>query len=428
MYLLTILFLLAAAVLAIPAIGTVPTFDASEPDPQERITDKYLFNLTLEQNYKAQDRFTKDAKKMIDGNFKTDLLQQCSYEASVKRKACDRLAQLYYKMARRWGWMKEGVNHELLGHTLQASLSELTPQGQHMVIKLEPHMKKQLSTLSIACSWLVPNCFRTHGSEVEVVVVDEAEEDEVVEVEEVVVEEDEPSVVMVLVLYIESGAGFVCADAKTLVLDTVVVVDVVVDKDVVVETVVESTVVVTELAAGCVGDGDWVTVTVGRRAVVVVLVVAVTVNVVLETYSVGLGLIVMVAVTVVETKTEEGEEEEEAAAAPQCVVSSIERPTTAAASSAIHMARMIFTVHARQLWSRFSLIQAPMAVWLRSSRKDPISIERRFWFCIVKVVVECLGKKQTFTTICPFMSIFVGKELPRFCATGHKHFPFYVLS
>lgn len=51
-------------------------------------------------NYKAQDRFTEDARRKIDDNFKSDLYNQCTGD---KEDECKSLADIYYAAVRRCG-------------------------------------------------------------------------------------------------------------------------------------------------------------------------------------------------------------------------------------------------------------------------------------------------------------------------------------
>ncbi|KAJ6439064.1 erythromycin esterase [Purpureocillium lavendulum] len=53
------------------------------------------------QNYRIQERFTKDAKAKIDLNFKKDLYFQC--QAVPATQACQRLADVYYTAVRLFG-------------------------------------------------------------------------------------------------------------------------------------------------------------------------------------------------------------------------------------------------------------------------------------------------------------------------------------
>ncbi|OAX83076.1 hypothetical protein ACJ72_02564 [Emergomyces africanus] len=48
-------------------------------------------------NYKAQDRFTRDNKKKIDKNFRSDLYNECAKEKDDgKEEACKDIADIYY--------------------------------------------------------------------------------------------------------------------------------------------------------------------------------------------------------------------------------------------------------------------------------------------------------------------------------------------
>ncbi|OJD16005.1 hypothetical protein AJ78_03797 [Emergomyces pasteurianus Ep9510] len=48
-------------------------------------------------NYKAQDRFTKDNKKKIDKNFRSDLYDECAKEKdNDKEEDCKDIADIYY--------------------------------------------------------------------------------------------------------------------------------------------------------------------------------------------------------------------------------------------------------------------------------------------------------------------------------------------
>ncbi|UNI23813.1 hypothetical protein JDV02_009609 [Purpureocillium takamizusanense] len=53
------------------------------------------------QNYRAQTRFTKDAKAKIDLNFKNDLYYQC--QGVSAKGACESLADVYYAAVRKFG-------------------------------------------------------------------------------------------------------------------------------------------------------------------------------------------------------------------------------------------------------------------------------------------------------------------------------------
>ncbi|MCJ1363067.1 hypothetical protein MMC16_002173 [Acarospora aff. strigata] len=57
-------------------------------------------------NYKKQARFTETARKAIDGNFKTDLYNECNKYSgwqSYKGVECRRIADVYYNAVRAFG-------------------------------------------------------------------------------------------------------------------------------------------------------------------------------------------------------------------------------------------------------------------------------------------------------------------------------------
>ena len=57
-------------------------------------------------NYKAQARFTDDAKNKIDKNFKDDMDDECNKEKLLERVACKALAEVYYEAVQEFGEKK----------------------------------------------------------------------------------------------------------------------------------------------------------------------------------------------------------------------------------------------------------------------------------------------------------------------------------
>ena len=67
-------------------------------------------------NYKAQSRFSDDAKARIDDNFHDDMDNQCATEdGDVKRGLCEGVATLYYEAVKAFGSKRRGVEMEVGG-------------------------------------------------------------------------------------------------------------------------------------------------------------------------------------------------------------------------------------------------------------------------------------------------------------------------